>query len=221
MPEWSILVLSLKVALAATALCVPLAVPLAWALARRRFRGKALVEALVALPLVLPPVVTGYLLLVLFGRNGLVGKALGLEVAFTWRAAAMASAVLGFPLMVRALRLSIEAVDPGLEAAARTLGAGPLRAFLTITGPLALPGLVAGALLCFARALGEFGATITFAGNIPGSTQTLTLAIWTQLQTPGGEAAAVRLVALSVVLAFGAVLAGEWLAARLQRRLEP
>ena len=221
MSEWSILALSLKVALAATVLCVPLAVPLAWALARRRFRGKALVEALVALPLVLPPVVTGYLLLVLFGRNGLVGRALGLEIAFTWKAAALASAILGFPLMVRALRLSIEAVDPGLEAAARTLGASPLRAFATVTGPLALPGLVAGSLLCFARALGEFGATITFAGNIPGSTQTLTLAIWTQLQTPGGEAAAIRLVGLSVVLAFGAVLTGEWLAARLQRRLEP
>ena len=221
MSEWSILTLSLKVALAATALCVPLAVPLAWALARRRFRGKALVEALVALPLVLPPVVTGYLLLVLFGRNGVVGRALGLEIAFTWKAAAVASAVLGFPLMVRALRLSIEAVEPGLEAAARTLGAGPLRAFATVTGPLALPGLVAGSLLCFARALGEFGATITFAGNIPGSTQTLTLAIWTQLQTPGGEASAARLVGLSVVMAVGAVLAGEWLAARLQRRLEP
>ena len=221
MSEWSILALSLKVALAATVLCVPLAVPLAWALARRRFRGKALVEALVALPLVLPPVVTGYLLLVLFGRNGVVGRALGLEIAFTWKAAALASAILGFPLMVRALRLSIEAVEPGLEAAARTLGASPLRAFATVTGPLALPGLVAGSLLCFARALGEFGATITFAGNIPGSTQTLTLAIWTQLQTPGGEAAAVRLVGLSVVLAFGAVLTGEWLAARLQRRLEP
>jgi len=227
--EVEVLALSLKVAAAATLACAPVALPLAWWLARggdRRWsrRGRVALEAAVALPLVMPPVVTGYLLLVIFGRTGLVGRwleAMGVELAFTWKAAALASAVVGFPLMVRALRLSIEAVDPGLEEAARTLGAGRLGAFFSVTLPLALPGLVTGGLLCFARALGEFGATITFAGNVPGATRTLTLAIWSAAQTPGGEAAAARLVGLSVALACAAVLVGEIAARRLARRLEP
>ncbi|MAF27332.1 MAG: molybdate ABC transporter permease subunit [Gemmatimonadota bacterium] len=218
--EWEAVGLSLRVAAAATACALPLGILLGRVLARREFRGKGLVETLVALPLVLPPVVTGYLLLVVLGTNGPAGKILaaaGLSVAFTWKGAAVASGVLGFPLMVRAIRLSMESVDPALEQAARTLGAGPLRVFCTVVLPLAVPGILSGALLAFARSLGEFGATITFVGNIPGATRTLPLATYTLLQTPGGEAAAARLAGLSVLVAVAALGVGEWLARRDRR----
>ncbi|MCB9765076.1 MAG: molybdate ABC transporter permease subunit [Alphaproteobacteria bacterium] len=212
--ELEALALSLQVAALGTLAALPAAVPLAWLLARRSFPGKAVVEAILGLPLVLPPVVTGYLLLVLLGRRGLLGGPLGLDLAFTTAAAALVAGVMGFPLLLRALRLSIEAVDPRLEQAARTLGAGPVDTFRAVTLPLAWPGLLSGALLCFARALGEFGATITFAGNIPGTSRTLTLAIWSALQAPGGDLVAARMVALSVGLALSAAALGEWLARR-------
>ncbi len=217
----AIVLLSLRVAAVATFGAALVGVPTAWWLARRDFPGKVVVEALVALPLVLPPVVTGYALLLLFGRRGLIGEALGLPLSFTWVGAAIAAGVVGFPLMVRALRQGIEAVDPGLEAAVRTLGASPMRTFLEVTLPLAAPGLVTGSLLCFARALGEFGATITFAGNVPGETRTLTLAIWSALQTTAGEDQAAVLVGVSVALAVGAVALGELVGRRLQARVEP
>ncbi|HJN78156.1 MAG TPA: molybdate ABC transporter permease subunit [Myxococcota bacterium] len=213
-PELGALLLSLEVAaLGSLGAALP-GVPLAWFLARQEFRGKALVEALVVLPLVLPPIVTGYALLTLFGRDGL----LELPIAFTTTGAGVAAGVMGFPLLVRTLRVAFEAVDPRLELAARSLGASPLSAFARVTLPLAAPGLVAGALLCFARALGEFGATITFAGNIEGETRTLTLAIWSAIQSPGGEDAALRLVALSVVCSVGAVIIGETLVRRARQR---
>jgi molybdate transport system permease protein len=218
--EWSVLALSARVA----AMCVlVLAVPgiaLGWLLARREFRGKAILDALLHAPLVMPPVVTGYLLLMLFGRRGVVGAWLynhfGITFAFTFKAAVIASACMALPLMVRAVRLSVELVDRKLEDAARTLGASPLRTFVTITLPLAFPGVLTGLILSFARSLGEFGATIVFAGNISGETRTLPLAIYTSLQVPGAEDAAMRLVVISLILALGALIASEWFARRMR-----
>jgi molybdate transport system permease protein len=203
---------------------LPVGIGVAWVLARLRFPGKVLLDGLVYLPLVLPPVVTGYTLLVLMGKNGPLGsllqKTVGLSFSFNWKGAALASAVMAFPLLVRAVRLSIEAVDQGLEAAARTLGAGPLRVFFTVTLPLILPGVLAGVILCFARSLGEFGATITFVSNIPGQTRTLPLALYTLTQVPGGEAAALRLCIISVLLALLALVGSEIMARRLNQRLK-
>lgn len=213
----SALWISVQAAGLGTLAAAPLAIPLAFVLARARFPGKALVEAVVALPLVLPPIVTGYALLLLFGRGGVLETPL----AFTTTAAAIAAGVMGFPLFVRTLRVGFEAVEPGLEQAAMTLGCSPLQAFWRVTLPLALPGLVAGALLCFARALGEFGATVTFAGNIEGETRTLTLAIWSALQSPGGDDQALVLVGVSTALAVGAVTIGELLVRRARARLAP
>ncbi|GAB1378687.1 molybdate ABC transporter permease subunit [Pararhodobacter aggregans] len=220
--EWQAIALSLKVAFWATLVSLPFGIAVAHLLARRAFPGKALVNGLVHLPLILPPVVTGYLLLITFGVRGPVGgllQPLGIVFAFRWTGAALAAAVMGFPLMVRAIRLSFEAVDPKLEEAASTLGASRFWVFLTVTLPLILPGVLAGAVLAFAKALGEFGATITFVSNIPGQTQTLASAIYTFLQVPGGEGPALRLVAVSVVLAMGALLASELLARRVQKRV--
>lgn len=220
--EWAIVVLSLKVSVVAVSLTLPLAYALAWLLARRRFPGRLLLDALVHLPLVLPPVVTGWLLLLAFGRNGPVGgwleQTFGLALVFRWTGAALAAAVMALPLMVRAMRLSIEAVDRRLVGAARSLGATPWRAFLTVTLPLSLPGVLAATMLGFARSLGEFGATITFASNIPGETRTLPLAIYTGLQVPGGEADVARLAAISVVLSVTALLASEVLVRRSHGR---
>ncbi|WP_272006879.1 molybdate ABC transporter permease subunit [Roseovarius sp. ZX-A-9] len=219
--EWAALVLSLKVSFVAMLVSLPLAIAIAWLLARREFWGKTLLSTLVHLPLVLPPVVTGYLLLLTFGRTGAVGGFLestfGIVLAFRWTGAALAAAIMGFPLTVRAIRLSIEAVDPRLEAAAATLGAGRLGIFARVTLPLIAPGVLAGAVLGFAKAMGEFGATITFVANIPGQTQTLPSAIYAFLQVPGGEAGAIRLVLLSLVVAVGAVLISEGLARRVAR----
>ncbi|MEO5620726.1 MAG: molybdate ABC transporter permease subunit [Cypionkella sp.] len=223
-PEaWVALRLSLWVALWAMVCSLPVAVAVAWLLARRAFWGKGLLNGLVHLPLILPPVVTGYLLLLTFGKRGFLGAALadvGIVFSFRWTGAALAAAVMGFPLMVRAIRLSIEAVDLGLEQAARTLGANGLWVFLTVTLPLALPGVIAGAVLGFAKALGEFGATITFVSAIPGETQTLPTAIYAALQVPGQEGAVSRMVAVSVALAMAALLASEVLARRMRRRIE-
>lgn len=220
--EWDAVVLSLRVSLWAVALGLPPAVAIAYALARGSFRARWVLDTLVNLPLVLPPVVTGYLLLLLLGRHGPIGAlffdTFGLRMAFTWHAAAIAAAVVGFPLMVRAIRLAFQAVDPRLEAAARSLGASPLNAFITVTLPLSTRGIVAGAVLGFARGLGEFGATIVVAGNIPGVTQTLPLAIYSRIQRPDGIAGSWRLVALSVALACLALAAGEWLEMRERRR---
>jgi len=220
--EIEILLLSAKVALAAMAFSIVPAFAVAWLLARGRFAGRALLQAVVSLPLVLPPVVTGYGLLVLFGSRGPLGRfledLLGISFAFRWTGAALAAGVMAFPLLVRPIRLSLEAIDKGLEEAASTLGAWSPVVFFTITLPLALPGLLAGAVLGFAKALGEFGATITFVSNIPGETQTLSLAIYALMQSPEGDAAALRLIALSIVLALGAVVVSEWVARRLQRR---
>ncbi len=213
--------LSLKVALWAVLISVPLGVFAAWVFARRRFYGHALLNAIIHLPLVLPPVVLGYLLLVLLGRQGLLGAFLfdifGVTVAFTWKGAAIASGVMAFPLLVRAIRLSYENVDERLEAAARTLGAGRIKVFRTITLPLIAPGILAGAILAFARSLGEFGATLTFVSNIPGETRTLPLAIFSEVQSPGGEDAAIRLVVISATIALAALIASEYLARRLGR----
>ncbi|UTV86123.1 molybdate ABC transporter permease subunit [Cobetia amphilecti] len=221
--EWEALSLSLKVACVAVGLSLIPGFAAAWWLARREFRGKALIDGLLHLPLVLPPVVVGYLLLVTFGRNGAIGQWLAkivIVLPFTWQGAALAAAVMAFPLMVRAMRLSLEAIDPGLEAAARTLGANPLRVLFTVTMPLALPGILTGGMLAFARALSEFGATITFAANIPGETRTLPLALYTLIQTPGQEGAAARLCAIAVVIAMLSLLASEWLARRARLRME-
>lgn len=213
--EIQALVLSLRVAVLCVLFSLPLALAVSFLLARGRFPGRSFLEALVQVPLVVPPVVVGYLLLISLGRGGFIGSWLfdtfGITLAFTWQGAAVASAVMGFPLMVRAIRLSIEAVDPKLEAAARTLGAGNIRVFRTITLPLISPGIVAGIVLGFARSLGEFGATITFVSNIPGRTQTLPLALYQAVQTPDGEALSLRLAFLSIVLAFAAVIVAEWL----------
>jgi molybdate transport system permease protein len=217
--------LSLKVASWATLCTLPLGVSVAWALARGRFFGKTLVDALVHLPLVMPPVVTGYLLLLTLGRRGPVGawleETLGIVFAFNWTGAALACAVMGFPLMVRAIRLSIESVDTGLERAAATLGASRAWVFLTVTLPLALPGIIAGAVLCFAKALGEFGATITFVSNIPGVTQTLHTAIFTYTQVPGGDAPALRLTLVSILISLAALVVSEWLARRVRSARAP
>jgi molybdate transport system permease protein len=222
--ETEALLLSLRVSLWSVAVSLPFGLAVAWLLARREFPGKNLVNGLVHLPLVLPPVVVGYFLLVLLGRQGPLGRLLyeelGVTVAFTWQGAALAAAVMAFPLMVRAMRLSLEAVDRRLEAAARTLGARPWDVTLSVTLPLMAPGILAGAILAFARSLGEFGATITFVSNIPGETRTLPLALFSEVQRPGGEAAALRLAALSVLLAFAALAASEVLARRLRRRIE-
>ncbi len=222
--ETEALRLSLIISSWAIAGGLPIAIGLAWLLARRRFPGRTLLDGIVHLPLILPPVVVGYALLVLLGRNGLVGAwlddALGITLAFTWKGAAVASAVMALPLMVRAIRLSIDAVDRGLEDAASTLGASRAGVFFTITLPLSAPGILTGAVLGFARSLGEFGATITFVSSIPGQTRTLPIAIYGLTQVPGGEAAAARLCAISIVLALAALLASEALARRLGRRLE-
>ena len=215
--------LSLKVALWSMVASLPFGLAVAWLLARYEFFGKTLVNGIVHLPLVLPPVVVGYLLLLLLGRNGPLGawllETFGITLPFTWEGAALAAAVMAFPLMVRAMRLSIEAVDQRLETAARTLGASRLGAFATITLPLIMPGVLAGAVLAFARSLGEFGATITFVSNIPGETRTLPLALYSLIQTPGGEAGALRLAVLSVLLSLAALAASEAIARRLRARL--
>ncbi|MGA0924916.1 MAG: molybdate ABC transporter permease subunit [Lutimaribacter sp.] len=221
--EWQAVALSLKVAFWAMALSLPLGIFTAYALARWRFPGKVLLNGLVHLPLILPPVVTGYILLVVFGINGPLGALraqLGITLAFQWTGAVLAAAIMAFPLMVRAIRLSIEAVDPKLEEAAATLGATRLWVFVTITLPLIVPGIIAGAVLAFAKAMGEFGATITFVSNIPGQTQTVPSAIYAFLQAPGGEPAALRLVVVSVIVAMGALLASEWLARRAAKRVQ-
>jgi molybdate transport system permease protein len=222
--ELEALVLSLKVALWSVVITLPLGLLTAWLLARKKFYGHALLNGIVHLPLVLPPVVIGFFLLALLGRQGPVGAFLhdvfGTTLAFTWQGAAIASAIMAFPLMVRAIRLSLESIDTGLEAAARTLGASPLRVFYSITLPLISPGILAGVVLAFARSMGEFGATITFVSNIPGETRTLPLAIFSLVQTPGGDAGALRLVVLSIVLALAALLFSEYLAQRAKRRLE-
>jgi len=222
--ELQILALSLRVALVSVAVSLPIAVLVALALARLEFPGKTLVDAFVHLPLVLPPVVVGYALLVLLGKRGPVGSLLdqccGIVFAFRWTGAAVASALMGFPLMVRAIRLSIEAIDRRYEIAARTLGGSRAWVFASITLPLALPGIVTGALLSFARGLGEFGATITFVSNIPGETQTLPLAIYTFTQVPGGDAQALRLSIVAVVLSVAALAGSEWLTRRASRGRE-
>lgn len=221
--EIDALVLSLRVALTAVAFSLPPAIAVAWVLARREFAGKALFDGIVHLPLVLPPVVVGYLLLLAFGVRGPFGAFLyenfGLRLVFTSAGASLATAVMVFPLMVRAIRLSVEALDPGLDEAARTLGAGPLDRFFTISLPLMLPGILAGAMIAFAASLGEFGAVITFAANVPGETQTLPLAIYSAVQRPDGEATAARLAALSVALALAGLLLSEYLARRVKRML--
>jgi len=222
--EWTAVKLSLRVATWAMVASLPFGVLIAWLLARRRFWGKSFLNGLVHLPLVLPPVVTGYLLLLTFGRRAPVGAFLGdnfgIVFSFRWTGAALACAIMGFPLMVRAIRLSLEAVDRKLEAAAGTLGASPIWVFATVTLPLALPGVIAGMILSFAKAMGEFGATITFVSNIPGETQTLPSAIYTFTQVPGGDAGALRLTLISIIISMGALLVSEILAKRVGRRLE-
>ena len=219
--ELTAIALSLKVATAAMLGSLPFGIAMGWLLARTRFPGKLLVDALLHLPLVLPPVVTGYVLLILFGTRGAIGEWLlqhfGFTFAFRWTGAALASAIMGFPLMVRAIRLSIEAVDRRLEQAAATLGANRWRVFFGITLPLAWPGIVAGAVLAFAKALGEFGATITFVSNIPGETQTLSSAIYGLMQVPGGESGIWRLTIVAIAISFAAVLVSEWLVQRQRR----
>ena len=215
--------LSLRVAFWAVLVSLPPGIAVAWLLARREFPGKALVDGIVHLPLVVPPVVIGYLLLVSLGRRGAIGGWLfdtfGITLIFTWKGAAVASAVMAFPLLVRAIRLSLEAVDRRLETAARTLGASPAQVLFGITLPLTAPGILAGVVLAFARSLGEFGATITFVSNIPGETRTLPIALYSVLQTPDGEQAATRLAVISIVLALAALFASEWVARRLAARL--
>jgi len=220
--EWTAIRLSLWIASVATIVAMPIGIAVAWLLARKHFWGKALVDGIVHLPLVLPPVVTGYLLLISFGRRGFIGsflyEYLGIVFSFRWTGAALACGVMGFPLMVRAMRLSIEAIDRKLESAASTLGASPFWTFLTVTLPLALPGVIAGMVLCFAKALGEFGATITFVSNIPGETQTISAAIYTYTNIPGGDAAAGRLVLVAIVLSLAALIISEWFARRAGMR---
>ena len=219
--ETGIIALSLRVATVAVLASLPLAIIAAYVLARFRFPGRTLLDAIVHLPLVLPPVVVGFALLVLFGKQGPIGHVLydwfGVVFAFRWTGAALASAIMGFPLMVRAIRLSIDAIDRQLEVAATTLGASTIRVFVTVTLPLALPGIITGVLLAFARDLGEFGATITFVSNIPGETETLPLAIYSFTQVPGGDAMAWRLSIISIVLSIAALLVSEWLTRRVER----
>jgi molybdate transport system permease protein len=220
--EWTAIALSLRIALVATAVGLPFGVAVAWLLARKDFWGKALFDGIIHLPLVLPPVVTGYLLLISFGRRGPIGAFLadylGIVLSFRWTGAALACGIMGFPLLVRPIRLAIEAIDQKLEQAAATLGANRLRVFATVTLPLALPGLIAGCVLCFAKALGEFGATITFVSNIPGETQTISAAIYTFTQSPGGDAAAGRLVLVAIAISLVALVLSEWLARRASMR---
>ncbi len=222
--EAEALKLSLWVSFWAVAASLPLGILASWVLARGNFPGKTLLDGLIHLPLVLPPVVIGYMLLVLLGRKGLLGAILyenfGISFAFNWKGAAVASAVVAFPLLVRAIRLSIESVDKGLEDAARTLGAGPIRVFFTITIPLVVPGILTGVILAFARSLSEFGATITFVSNIPGETRTLPLALYTLTQVPGGDAGALRLCVISVIVAMLALMASEILARRAASRMK-
>ena len=222
--EWTAVLLSLRIALVATAFALPFGIAIGWLLARTEFWGKTLLDGLVYLPLVLPPVVTGYLLLISFGKKGPIGAFLadhfGIVFSFRWTGAALSCGIMGFPLMVRPIRLALEAIDRRLEEAAGTLGAGRLLVFLTITLPLALPGIIAGAVLCFARALGEFGATITFVSNIPGETQTISAAIYTLMQIPGGDAAAGRRVLFAIVLALAALVVSEWFARRAGMRVQ-
>ncbi len=219
--EIEALLLSLRVAVTATTASLPVAVAVAWCLARLRFPGRALLDAIVHMPLVMPPVVIGYLLLVVLGTRGPVGgwlyETFGLRLIFTTEGAAVAAAVMGFPLMVRAIRQALEAVDPGLEFAARTLGAGRFDVFRSVTLPLMLPGILAGAIVAFAAALGEFGATITFVGNVDGETRTLPLAIYTATQSPDGDAVAARLVAISFALALGGLVLAEAVSLRVRR----
>jgi molybdate transport system permease protein len=221
--EWTAILLSLRIAVVATVVALPFGVAVAWLLARKRFPGKALLDGLIVLPLVLPPVVTGYLLLIWFGRKGPIGAFLaehfGVVLSFRWTGAALACGIMAFPLLVRPIRLSFEAIDRKLEDAAATLGANAFHRFATVTLPLALPGIIAGAILCFAKALGEFGATITFVSNIPGETQTISAAIYTYTQVPAGDAAALRLVIVAIAIAMSALLASEILARRATRRL--
>ncbi len=221
--EWTAIRLSLRVAAVAMFFSLPLALAVAMALARGRFWGKSLLNGLVHMPLILPPVVTGFLLLLLFGRRGPIGaflaEYLGLVFSFRWTGAALAAAVMGFPLMVRSIRLSIEAVDRKLESAAATLGAGPAWIFLTVTLPLILPGILAGMVLSFAKSMGEFGATITFVSNIPGETQTLSLAIYSLTQVPGGDAGAMRLTVISITVSMAALMFSEFLAAAATKRM--
>jgi molybdate transport system permease protein len=220
--EWTAILLSLRIAIVATLVALPFGVALAWLLARKDFWGKTLLDGIIHLPLVLPPVVTGYLLLISFGRRGPIGAFLadhfGIVFSFRWTGAALACGIMGFPLLVRPIRLAIEAIDRRLEDAAATLGASRLAVFATITLPLALPGLIAGFVLCFAKALGEFGATITFVSNIPGETQTISAAIYTFTQVPGGDAAAGRLVLVAIVISLAALVVSEWLARRAGMR---
>ncbi|WEM45540.1 molybdate ABC transporter permease subunit (plasmid) [Photobacterium sp. DA100] len=222
--EVQALMLSLKIASVAVVVSLPFGVVCAWLLARCQFVGKSLLDGLVHLPLVLPPVVIGYLLLVVMGRQGIIGKVLyewfGLTFSFSWRGAVLAVAVVSFPLMVRSIRLALEGVDHKLEQAARTLGASPLKVFFTITLPLTLPGILTGAILAFARALGEFGATITFVSNIPGETQTIPLAMYSFIETPGAEEQAARLCVIAIVIALASILASEWLSRVARHRLE-
>ena len=222
--EWTAVLLSLRIALVATAFALPFGIAIGWLLARKEFWGKTLLDGLVYLPLVLPPVVTGYLLLISFGRKGPIGAFLadhfGIVFSFRWTGAALSCGIMGFPLMVRPIRLALEAIDRRLEEAAGTLGASRVLVFLTITLPLALPGIIAGAVLCFARALGEFGATITFVSNIPGETQTISAAIYTLMQIPGSDAAAGRLVLFAIILALAALVVSEWFARRAGMRVQ-
>ncbi|KQM61884.1 MULTISPECIES: molybdate ABC transporter permease subunit [unclassified Sphingomonas] len=221
--EWAIVLLSLKIGGVAMLAVLPVAYALAWLLARGRFPGRVLIDGIVHLPLVLPPVVTGWLLLLAFAPTGPIGRWLeawfGVSVLFRWSGAAIAAGVMALPLMVRAIRLSIESVDRRLESVARTLGASRARVFWSVTAPLSLPGVLAGMVLGFARALGEFGATITFVSNVPGETATLPLAIYSALQVPGGEASVVRLAGMSVVLSLAALVVSEWLVRRGGRRV--
>ncbi|QYK42145.1 MAG: molybdate ABC transporter permease subunit [Paracoccaceae bacterium] len=221
--EWRAVALSLRVSFWATVVSLPLGLLVAYALARWNFWGKQVLNGIVHLPLILPPVVTGYLLLMTFGRRGTVGQYLdqwfGIVLAFRWTGAALAAGVMAFPLMVRAMRLAIEAVDPKLELAAGTLGASRPWVFATVTLPLILPGIVAGAILAFAKAMGEFGATITFVSNIPGQTQTLPSAIYAFLQVPGGEGNAARLVWIAIIIAMAALLLSEWVGRAVARRI--
>jgi molybdate transport system permease protein len=221
--EWQAVALSLRVSFWATLLSLPFGLLCALALARGRFYGRDVLNWLIHLPLVLPPVVTGYLLLLGFGRQGPIGSVLedlfGITLAFQWTGAALAASIMAFPLMVRAMRLAIEAVDPKLEEAAATLGANRIKVFSTVTLPLILPGIIAGAVLAFAKAMGEFGATITFVSNIPGETRTVPSAIYAFLQVPGGETSAIRLVIVAVAIAIGALILSEWLSRRVARRI--
>ncbi len=223
--EWTAILLSLRVSIVAMLASLPFGILVALVLARGRFWGKSVLNGVVHLPLILPPVVTGFLLLILFGRRGPIGNLLdqyfGIVLSFRWTGAALACAVMAFPLMVRSIRLSIEAVDRKLEEAAGTLGAGPVWVFLTVTLPLTLPGIIAGMILSFAKAMGEFGATITFVSNIPGETQTLSSAIYTFTQVPGGDAGALRLTLVAVVISMAALLASEFLARLAGRRIDP